>query len=125
PTLLKRAGAMIPASVAMMAMVTRSSMSVNPARLPTTLRSFLDNTKHLLHGGKARFNLRPCVGAERNETVVDGKAAQLGARRLAGDGVLDVVGEDEELEDPDATAETAAAAGGAPGAPRQPHVTHR
>src|SRR6266704_950516 len=103
PMLPNSAGATMAASVAMMAIVTSSSMSVKPSREATAdggkpltkgrrePRSVLHDTEHLLDGGEPRFGLAPAIGAERNEPGARGQRAELRALSAGDDPVPQLV----------------------------------
>src|SRR6185437_16154829 len=88
------------ASVAMMAIVTSSSMSVKPRRA----RSTLDDTRDLLDGREASDHLRPAVRTQRDEAACMRERPQLGARCTDRDRVSTEVVHREELEEADAPA---------------------
>src|SRR5688500_18775484 len=84
PTLRNTAGAITAASVAMIAMTTSSSISVNPARRARAWRSALDDTEHLVDRGESCLDLAPAVGAERRRAALLGHRAQLRAAGASG-----------------------------------------
>src|SRR5512146_3227648 len=108
-------GATIAASVAMIASVTRSSMSVKPrdgcGRRGWRGRSALYGTRHLLHRCPSHSHFLPAIGKERHEAAALGERAEPGARRAFGDRVAQGVGDDDQLEQTDAPAVAGATTG--------------
>src|SRR6185503_20279970 len=96
-------GATMAASVAMIAIVTSSSMSVNPRRAPRAAKDrrelILYDTCHLLHCSESRLHFVPTVRAQRNESGVRREQAKLCARRTRGDRIAHVVSDAQHLED--------------------------
>src|ERR1041385_5256493 len=95
----KSDGATIAASVAMMASVTNSSISVNPRGRPASRRrSILDDTHDLLDCGESGLDLLPTVDSQRLKSGVGRERPELRARRARRDRVAEIVGEGEQLE---------------------------
>src|SRR5206468_3019686 len=88
-------------------------------------RSVLNDTEYLLHGGEPCLHLVPSVLAQRRHATLDCGSAQLGARLPRRDRVLHRVGDEEELEQTETSAEAGAATGWTSGAASQRRAPHR
>src|SRR5690242_1260391 len=99
-------------------MTTRSSMRVNPC---VVRRASLvcGDTKHLLHRGELRLHFDPAIVPHQLHAFAFGQLAQLREGLSRGDRAIDVLGDNEQLEDADATEVATAPAGIAAASPNQ------
>src|SRR5262245_14011440 len=117
------------ASVAMIAIVTSSSINVNPARtlcagrLPASLFPrtplILNDTNDLLYRSEPCLHFRPAVGAKRLQSTARGNRAQIPTRRAGRDGITEVIGDDQELEHAEPSTKSSPATRGTSRSPHQ------
>src|SRR5262245_49644570 len=87
------------ARVAIIAIVTNSSMSVKPRLSAFDTRALiLDDTNDLLDRSKPRLDLAPRIGTQRHQAALRGQCAQIDARCARRHRVAEVIGNEQQLE---------------------------
>src|SRR5260221_9131359 len=92
---------MTDASVAMIAITTNNSMSVNARRACRVL--VLRDTYYLLDGGEAKGCLAPAITLQRFHSALDGERPQLASTCLTAERILERVSHDIDLEQSNAS----------------------
>src|SRR6185437_13393389 len=118
---------MIAASVAMMAIVTSNSISVNPRRRRRCAHSptrglVLHDTQHLLDRGQPGLDFSPAIGPNGREPALCSQRAKLAAIDPAGDRISHLVRDGEQLKDPESASLSRAAACRAAQAAKELHL---